>query len=214
MVKDKLAPRLGFAYNLLGDDRVEAFRLLRPVLRLDEVRVGARHVRWRHLDHAIPHARRSGPDEAEPIGTDRTELWDRRRPTPSRTAESRASGTDVVDPNMKPMSQDPTTSAFEYQARQATRCSASTSFATNLVRTIEDIGTLVNGSEAYIYGNPGEGLAETAITTGRTASVRAARRPSGTTRRSSSSRIAASAITGSSAAATSSAASTATTRAS
>ena len=31
---------------------------------------------------------------------------------------------------------------------------------TNLLRTIEDIGTLVNGSEAYIYGNPGEGLAD------------------------------------------------------
>jgi hypothetical protein len=37
-----------------------------------------------------------------------------------------------------------------------------------LIRTIEDIGTLVNGSEAYIYGNPGEGLATTAITTGAT----------------------------------------------
>ena len=40
---------------------------------------------------------------------------------------------------------------------------------TNLLRTIEDIGTLVNGSEAYIYANPGEGLGKVAITTGLTA---------------------------------------------
>jgi len=39
---------------------------------------------------------------------------------------------------------------------------------TNLLRTIEDLGTLVNGSEAYIYGNPGEGISETVIPTGKT----------------------------------------------
>jgi hypothetical protein len=33
----------------------------------------------------------------------------------------------------------------------------------NLVRTIEDIGLLVNGDEVYLYANPGEGLATNAL---------------------------------------------------
>ena len=76
-------------------------------------------------------------------------------------------GDDVVDPNMKPMAQDAYNLGFEYQVR--TNTVVGVNFVrTNLLRTIEDIGTLVNGSEAYIYGNPGEGLATTAITTGPT----------------------------------------------
>ena len=38
----------------------EDLRIVRPLLRLDEVRAGARHVRWRHLDDALSLARRSG----------------------------------------------------------------------------------------------------------------------------------------------------------
>ncbi len=68
---------------------------------------------------------------------------------------------------MKPMAQDAYNLGFEYQVR--TNTVVGVNFVrTNLLRTIEDIGTLVNGSEAYIYGNPGEGLATTAITTGAT----------------------------------------------
>ena len=65
------------------------------------------------------------------------------------------------------MAQDAYNLGFEYQLR--TNTVVGVNFVrTNLLRTIEDIGTLVNGSEAYIYGNPGEGLAKTAITTGPT----------------------------------------------
>jgi len=72
-----------------------------------------------------------------------------------------------VDPDMKPMAQDAYNLGFEYQVR--TNTVVGVNFVrTNLLRTIEDIGTLVNGSEAYIYGNPGEGIATTAITTGAT----------------------------------------------
>ena len=77
-------------------------------------------------------------------------------------------GSDVVDPDMKPMSQDAYNLGFEYQVRANTVVGVNF-VRTNLLRTIEDIGTLINGSETYIYGNPGEGLAETAFTTGLTA---------------------------------------------
>lgn len=39
---------------------------------------------------------------------------------------------------------------------------------TNLRDTIEDIGSLVNGDEVYIYGNPGKGLAKQMFITGTT----------------------------------------------
>ena len=65
------------------------------------------------------------------------------------------------------MSQESYNLGFEYQLRRNTVV-GSTSSAANLIRTIEDIGTLINGSETYIYGNPGEGLATTAFTTGLT----------------------------------------------
>jgi len=73
----------------------------------------------------------------------------------------------VVDPNMKPMSQDTYNFGADYQLSNHTVVSANF-VRSQMVRTIEDVGTLVNGSEAYIYGNPGEGLATTAIPTGAT----------------------------------------------
>ena len=33
----------------------------------------------------------------------------------------------------------------------------------NLIRTIEDVGQLIDGSEVYVYGNPGEGILEDAF---------------------------------------------------
>ena len=68
---------------------------------------------------------------------------------------------------MKPMAQDAFNLGAEYQVAKNTIIGVNL-VRTQLLRTIEDIGTLVNGSESYIYGNPGEGLAKTAITTGRT----------------------------------------------
>ena len=76
-------------------------------------------------------------------------------------------GEDVVDPTMKPMAQDGYNLGAEYQVANNTVVGVNFVYS-HLLRTIEDIGTLVNGSEAYIYGNPGDGLAKTAITTGAT----------------------------------------------
>jgi hypothetical protein len=68
---------------------------------------------------------------------------------------------------MKPMAQDTFNLSGEYQIARETVFGVNV-VRTNLLRTIEDMGTLVNGSEAYIYGNPGEGLAKTAISSGAT----------------------------------------------
>jgi hypothetical protein len=67
-----------------------------------------------------------------------------------------------VDPAIKPMSQDSFNVGFEHQLGMTTV--ASVNYVHNsLVRTIEDIGLLVDGNEVYLYANPGEGIAKSAL---------------------------------------------------
>ena len=164
---EKFAPRLGFAYNLFGDDRVKIsgsygryydwtkYELARGTFGGD-----VWTTRYRSLDD---------PDISKLSRANLTgrNLWDS-QPDSYKDHRVPSFGSDVVDPDMKPMSQDAYNLGFEYQARANTVVGVNF-VRTNLLRTIEDIGTLINGSETYIYGNPGEGLAETAFTTGLTA---------------------------------------------
>jgi hypothetical protein len=69
---------------------------------------------------------------------------------------------DSVDPAIKPMSQDSYNAGVELQVRET--AVATINYVHNrLVRTIEDIGVLVNGNEVYLYANPGEGSATDAL---------------------------------------------------
>ena len=162
----KIAPRIGFAYNLFGDDKVKISGAY------------GRYYDWTKYELArgtfggdIWTTRIRSLDDPDPTKLSRAaltgrNLWDN-QPDSYKDSRIPSFGSDVVDPDMKPMSQEAFNLGFEYQA------AANTVFGvnfvrTNLLRTIEDIGTLVNGSEAYIYGNPGEGIATTAITTGAT----------------------------------------------
>ncbi len=77
-------------------------------------------------------------------------------------------GTDQLDPDMKPMSQDSFSGGVEYQLRPTMLLSVNY-VHNNLVRTIEDVGQLVDGSEVYVYGNPGEGLTKQAFVSTKTA---------------------------------------------
>jgi Carboxypeptidase regulatory-like domain/TonB dependent receptor len=163
----KVAPRLGFAYNLFGDDRVKIsgsygryydwtkYELARGTFGGD-----VWTTRYRSLDD---------PDISKLSRANLTgrNLWDSQADS-YKDHRVPSFGSDVVDPDMKPMSQDSYNLGLEYQA--ASNTVVGVNFVrTNLLRTIEDIGTLINGSETYIYGNPGEGLATTAFTTGLTA---------------------------------------------
>jgi len=162
----KIAPRLGFAYNLFGDDKVKIsgsygryydwtkYELARGTFGGDTWKT-----RYRTLDD---------PDISKLSFANLTgrNLWTN-EPDSYKDSRIPSFGDDVVDPNMKPMAQDAYNLGFEYQVRPNTVVGVNF-VRNNLLRTIEDIGTLVNGSEAYIYGNPGEGLATTAITTGQT----------------------------------------------
>lgn len=164
--KDKISPRVGVAYNLFGDDRAKITASY------------GRYYDWTKYELArgtfggdVWTTRYRSLDDPDPTKLSRTaltgrNLWDNSADS-WKDHRIPSFGADVVDPDMKPMSQETYNVGFDYQI--GNRTVVGVNFVrTNLLRTIEDVGTLVNGSEAYIYGNPGEGLAKTAITTGAT----------------------------------------------
>jgi hypothetical protein len=76
-----------------------------------------------------------------------------------------------LDPNIKPMSSWLAQSGVEWQLSPSLMVAAR--YTHNSLReTIEDIGTLVNGTEVYIYGNPGRGLATMSAPSGLTPSFK------------------------------------------
>jgi hypothetical protein len=88
--------------------------------------------------------------------------------TPGGFRDRRVPNFDSTDPELKPMYQDSTSVGLEYQMNGS--LSVGTHFVHNVLRrTIEDIGAVdANGDEAYIIGNPGEGLATIQFPSGRT----------------------------------------------
>ncbi len=165
--KDKIAPRLGVAYDLFGDGRAKVsasfgryydwtkYELARGAFGGD-----VWQTRYRSLDDPDPTKLSLAALTGRNLWTSASDSYkDSRIPS---------FGDDAIDPNIKPMAQNAFNAGLEYQVARSTVFNVN--FVRNtLIRTIEDIGTLVNGSETYIYGNPGEGLAKTAITTGATA---------------------------------------------
>jgi hypothetical protein len=163
---EKLAPRLGFAYNVFGDGRMKVsgswglyydwtkYELARGTFGGD-----IWTTRYRSLDDPDP----TKLSRAALTGRN---LWDGQADS-YKDARIPSFGSDVVDPDMKPMAQSSYNIGVEYQVARNTVVGVNF-IRTDLLRTIEDIGTIINGSETYIYGNPGEGLAKTAITTGAT----------------------------------------------
>ena len=80
---------------------------------------------------------------------------------------------ETVDPDLKPMSQDSFNLGTEFQLGR-TSVFTINYVHNNLVRTIEDIGLLVDGDEVYLYANPGEGLATDALVSTATPAVQGA----------------------------------------
>lgn len=73
----------------------------------------------------------------------------------------------LADPNLKPISTDLINVGVEYQFGPSTVLRANYN-RNNLVRTVEDMGVLVNGNETYQLVNPGEGQAKTFLSSGLT----------------------------------------------
>jgi hypothetical protein len=96
-------------------------------------------------------------------------LWNPAAPNAFR--DRRVPGFSTIDPNIKPMGIDNINFGTEFRLGSQMVFRASY-VHTNLIRTIEDLGVLVNGNEEYYYANPGEGDNPITPTSGLTAPFR------------------------------------------
>jgi hypothetical protein len=171
---DKVAPRIGATYDLLGNGKVKLYggwgryfawvpySLARGAFGADYW-----HVYYRALD--TPDAFSLSaliPGVAASKGTNLPgkNIWS---DVTGSSRDRRVLDFDTVAPGIKPMSTDQMNAGAEFQINSTTVVRAG--WVRNaLHRTIEDQGALVNGDEAYFYGNPGEGATAETPTSGAT----------------------------------------------
>lgn len=149
--QDKIAPRLGASFDLLGDGRVKisgAWGRFYDWTKYELARgtFGAEvwHTYYRSLDttDVLNLNLRNMPGR---------NLWG------AEFRDRRVPGFDLIDPDIKPMSADVMNFGVEYQFMPQTVFTARY-VRNDLRRTIEDLGALdASGNEVYRYGNPGEG---------------------------------------------------------
>ena len=87
----------------------EGVRQLGPLLRLGQVRAGARLVRRRHLARQLPLARHARRQQPEPVEHARAAT------SGAASRDRRVPNFDTIDPDLKPMFQDATNLGLEYQ---------------------------------------------------------------------------------------------------
>ena len=153
---EKIAPRIGAAYDMFGDGRTKLFGSY------------GRYYDWTKYELArgtfggdiwtTYYRPLDDPSIINSINLDNMpgrDLWGNAAGYQDHRVPS--FGTDQLDPDMKPMSQDSFSGGFEHQLAPSTLLSVNY-IHNNLIRTIEDVGQLIDGSEVYVYGNPGEGI--------------------------------------------------------
>jgi hypothetical protein len=162
---DKVAPRIGFAYDVFGDSKMKLFGAYGRYYDWTKYELSRGSfggdiwkVYYRSLDD--PNAITTANLNNMP-GRD---LWG----SASGFRDRRVPAFDTLDPDLKPMSQDSFNGGVEYQLGPTSVFTVNY-IHNNLVRTIEDIGLLVDGDEVYLYANPGEGLATNALVSTATA---------------------------------------------
>jgi len=162
---DKIAPRLGASFDVFGDGRMKIYaswgryydwvkyELARGTFGGDYWRV-----QYYALDNPNVFALSSTNRPGAP-------LWNPGQPNAFRNR--RVPGFNTVDPLIKPMGSENINAGTEF--RVGSQMVFRASWVHNkLIRTIEDLGVLVNGNEEYYYANPGEGGALITPTSGLT----------------------------------------------
>jgi outer membrane receptor protein involved in Fe transport len=161
----KIAPRVGASYDVRGDGRFKLFGSYGRYYDWTKYELSRGTYGgdvWQVFYRALDTLDLSSLSLSNMPGRD---LW----VVPGSFRDRRVfSWGDATDPDLKPMSQDSYSVGAEYQLGGNMVFNAH--YVHNeLVRTIEDIGTLDDaGNEVYIQGNPGEGVTKFQLPTGLT----------------------------------------------
>lgn len=161
---DKLAPRLGASYDVLGDGRVKLYGSWGRYFDWTKYELSRGSYggdTWQIFYRGLDTLDLGSLNLANMPGRD---LW----VVPGSFRDRRVPNFESTDPDIKPMYQNSTSLGAEYQVGSA--MAVGVHFVhNNLSRTIEDIGAVdAAGNEAYIIGNPGEGLARLQFPSGAT----------------------------------------------
>jgi Carboxypeptidase regulatory-like domain/TonB dependent receptor-like, beta-barrel/TonB-dependent Receptor Plug Domain len=168
---DKIAPRLGAAYDVWGNGRMKVFGswgLYYDWTKYELPRGSFGAETWCTYYRALDTLDFGSLNLNNMPGRD---LW----VTPGTCRDRRFQA--EVDPDLKPMRQSSTSGGVEYQLTRNTVLTAHY-IHNDLLETIEDIGFLTpTGDEGYVIGNPGRGLSALQYPTGGTPEGFATPRP-------------------------------------
>ncbi|MFN0106919.1 MAG: carboxypeptidase regulatory-like domain-containing protein [Bryobacteraceae bacterium] len=162
---DKFAPRLGASFDVFGDGRMKVYGSWGRYydwVKYELARGTFGGDYWRVQYYALEN-----PNVFSLTSTNRpgAPLWNPAQPNSFR--DRRVPGFNTIDPAIKPMGSDNINLGTEF--RLGPQMVFRASYVRNkLIRTIEDLGVLVNGNEEYYYANPGEGGATITPTSGAT----------------------------------------------
>ena len=151
---DKLAPRLGAAYDVYGDGRVKVFGswgLYYDWTKYELPRGSFGAETWCQYYRALDTLNLSSLNLSNKPGAD---LWT----TPGSCRDRRVpSFGDSIDPEIEPMKQASISGGADFQMGRNSVFTVHY-IHNNLLQTIEDLGVLdAQGNEVYVIGNPGKG---------------------------------------------------------
>jgi outer membrane receptor protein involved in Fe transport len=160
---DKVAPRVGFAYDLKGDGRSKVFGswgIFYDIFKLELPRGSFGGDKWLSYYYTLdtynwPNLVTSAGCPPACPGTLIRGPIDFRHPS---------FGSDAIDPDLKPMKQQEATIGFDHQLNDVVALNVRYVHK-QVDRAIEDTGSLdAAGNEIYVIANPGENLTALAST--------------------------------------------------